>query len=116
MKTLIKKSVAALAIGFLFSLNLSAKENENPKTILLSETNKTIKDHIKFPSLSVHLNQDEKVNVVFTVDEMGMVNLVVANTSNDLLKKTIESQFIKLKLENLKANNAYSVVFNFKTI
>lgn len=116
MKTKIKISFALLAMGFLFSLNVSANKNENPKTILLAETNKTIKDHIKFPSLLLHLNQEEKVNVVFTVDEIGKVNLVIANTLNDSLKKLIETQFIKLKLENLKANNAYSVVFNFKTI
>ena len=116
MKTIIKKSVTVLAIGFLFSINLSAIANENPKTIVLSETNKIIKDHIKFPNLLQHFDHEEKVNVVFTVDEMGRINLVIANTANDSLKKMIESQFMKLKLENLKANNAYSVVFNFKTI
>ncbi|MBC7695291.1 MAG: hypothetical protein H7141_07600 [Burkholderiales bacterium] len=114
MKTIIKKSFTMLAIGFLFSLNLKA--NENPKSILLSETNKAIKEHIKFPNLLLHFNQEEKVNVVFTVDEIGKVNLVIANTTNDSLKKLIESQFMKLRLENLKADNAYSVVFNFKTI
>ena len=35
---------------------------------------------------------------------------------NENLKKSIETQFVKLKLNNLKANNAYSVVFNFKTV
>ena len=114
MNTIIKKSITMLAIGFLFSLNLKA--NENPKTIMLSETNKAIKERIKFPNLLWHFNQEEKVNVVFTVDEVGKVNLVIANTPNDSLKKLIESQFMKLKLENLKADNAYSVVFNFKTI
>lgn len=116
MKTTMKKSITLLALGFLFSLNLGAHENEIPKTIVISETNKAIKEQIKFPSLLVHLNQEEKINVVFTVDEIGKVNLVIANTQNDSLKKLIESQFMKLKLENLKANNAYSVIFNFKTI
>ena len=54
--------------------------------------------------------------MVFTVNETGNVNLVVVNTTNENLKKSIETQFVKLKLNNLKANNAYSVVFNFKTI
>ena len=64
----------------------------------------------------MHFNEEEKVNVVFTVNEIGEVNLVVANTTNESLKKSIETQFMKLKLNKLKANNAYSVVFNFKTI
>ena len=116
MKTLIKKSIVILAAGILFSVNLNAKENETPKTIIIAGANKTIKEHIKFPNLLVGFNQQEKVNVVFTVNEAGNVNLVIANTLNESLKKSIESQFMKLKLNNLKANNAYSVVFNFKTI
>ena len=72
--------------------------------------------NLKFPNLIMNFNQVEKVNVLFTVNETGEVNLVVANTANETLKKSIESQFMKLKLNNLKANNAYSIVFNFKTI
>ena len=74
-----------------------------------------IKQHITFPDF-LNFTKEEKVNVVFTVNETGNVNLVVVNTTNENLKKSIESQFIKLKLNNLKANNAYSVVFNFKAI
>ncbi len=116
MKKILKKSMAVLAAGILFSFNVNAKENENPKTVIIADANKTIKEHIKFHDLSMNLNQAEKVDVLFTVNEIGEVNLVIANTTNEILKKTIESQFMKLKLNNLKANNAYSVVFNFKTI
>ena len=116
MKKNLKKSIAILAAGFLFSFNVNANDNENPKTVIIADANKTIKDHIKFPNLVMNLNQIEKVNVLFTVNEVGEVNLVIANTSNETLKKLIELQFMKLKLNNLKANNAYSVVFNFKTI
>lgn len=115
MKTL-KKSIILLSVGFLFSFSIKANENENPKTVTINEANKTIKQHIKFPDVLMHFGQEEKVNVVFTVSETGQVNLVIANTQNEMLKKSIESQFIKLILINLKANNAYSVVFNFKTI
>ena len=97
-------------------MNINAKSNENPKSVLISDANKTIKEHIKFPNLLMHFNEEEKVNVVFTVNEIGEVNLVIANTANESLKKSIEGQFMKLKLNKLKANNAYSVVFNFKTI
>jgi len=105
--TSLKKSIAFLAVGILFSLNTSAKVEGTPKTVVVEDANKTIKEQI---------NKEEKVNVVFTVNETGNINLVVANTTNDKLKKSIETQFAKLKLSNLKANNAYSVVFNFKTI
>jgi hypothetical protein len=116
MKKNLKKTIAILAAGFLFSFNINAKENENPKTVIIADANKTIKEHIKFPNLLMNFNHAEKVNVLFTVNETGQVNLVVANTTNETLKKSIELQFMKLKLNNLKANNAYSVVFNFKTI
>lgn len=116
MKTIIKKSIVLLAAGLFFCFNSNAKENGTPKLIEVSDANKTIKEHIKFPNLLMNFNQEEKVNVVFTVNETGQVNLVIANTLNENLKKSIESQFMKLKINNLKANNAYSVVFNFKTI
>ena len=114
--TSLKKSIAFLAVGILFSLNTSAKVEGTPKTVVVEDSNKTIKEQIKFPNLCMDFNKEEKVNVVFTVNETGNINLVVANTTNDKLKKSIETQFAKLKLSNLKANNAYSVVFNFKTI
>ncbi|MES2568396.1 MAG: hypothetical protein V4565_16090 [Bacteroidota bacterium] len=116
MKIVIKKTMLLLTAGFFLSFSLKAKENETPKTVMISEANKTIKDHVKFPNVVMHFNQEEKVNVVFTVNDYGQVNLVIANTQNEILKKSIESQFMKLKLNQLKADNAYSVVFNFKTI
>lgn len=116
MKTIFKKSMILLAAGLFFSFTIKAGENENPKTIMISEAHTVIKEHIKFPNFLMSYTKQEKVNVVFTVNETGEVNLVIANTNNEMLKKSIESQFLKLKLNNLKANNAYSVVFNFKTI
>lgn len=116
MKTIFKKTIIMVTAGLFLSMNIHAKGNENPKSILISDANKTIKEHIKFPNLLMHFNADEKVNVVFTVNEIGEVNLVIANTTNESLKKSIETQFMKLKLNKLKANNAYSVVLNFKTI
>src|SRR5690349_9212025 len=120
MKTILKKSIALLAAGIFVSFNIQAKDNEHPdyftKAIVIADATKTIKDHVKFPNLMMNFNQEEKVNVVFTVNEAGQVNLVIANTSNEILKKAIETQFKKLTLNQLKANNAYSIQFNFKTI
>lgn len=116
MKTIFKKTIIMITAGLFLSINMNAKDNENPKSILISDVSKTIKEHIKFPNLVMHFSEEGKENVVFTVNEIGEVNLVVANTANESLKKSIETQFMKLKLNKLKANNAYSVVFNFKTI
>ncbi|MBL7936513.1 MAG: hypothetical protein JNM51_11975 [Bacteroidia bacterium] len=116
MKTLLKKSMILIVTGIMLSFNVNAKNDETPKTVLIADASKTIKEYIKFPGFILNFNHEEKVNVVFTVNETGQVNLVIANTHNETLKKSIESQFMKLKLNNLKANNAYSVVFNFKTI
>lgn len=116
MKTIFKKSIVIIVTGVLFSFNIQAKENEKPTSIIIADAGKTIKEHVKFPNLMLNFNQVEKVNVVFTVNETGQVNLVVANTTNEILKKSIETQFMKLTLNHLKANNAYSIQFNFKTI
>jgi len=116
MKTLIKKSVIVFATGLLMSLTAKAGENEPAKNILISDASKTIKEHIKFPNLLLDYKHEEIVNVVFTVNDEGHINLVIANTSNEILKKSIETQFSKLVLKQLKPNNAYSIQFNFKTI
>lgn len=116
MKTILKKTIILVTAGLFLSLNINAKDNENPKSVLIADASKTIKEHIKFPNLLMHFNEEEKVNVVFTVNETGDVNLVIANTTNETLKKSIETQFVKLKMDKLKANNAYSIVLNFKKI
>ncbi|MDF2448035.1 MAG: hypothetical protein K0R26_539 [Bacteroidota bacterium] len=116
MKNLLNKSLFAIGAGLLLSYNSIAHNFEAPTKVSLSETSKFISEQIKFPTPILQTGETEKVNVVFTVNELGEVNLVVANTGNKLLKKSIESQFMKLKLNHLIADNAYSVVFNFKTV
>ncbi len=117
MKPLIfKKALSFFAAGIIISF--SALANDNNLTSSLPETSKEIKNHIKFPNLinTPNNTQQEKINVVFTIDELGKVNFVIANTDNKQLKQTIEKQFENLILKQLKANNAYSIQFNFKTI
>lgn len=116
MKTLIKKTIAIVAAGIMLTLNVQAAENDKNSKPVLTNVSETIKDHIKFPRLLLDYKQEENVNVVFTVDELGKVNLVVANTDNLVLKHAIETQFAKLKLAQLKANNTYSIQFKFKTL
>ncbi|HWY10462.1 MAG TPA: hypothetical protein VN026_04000 [Bacteroidia bacterium] len=80
------------------------------------ETEKTIKEHVKFPNLILPIKQTEKVEVVFTTSENGKVNFVFAKTDNKEIKADIEKQFSQLTLTKLKANVAYSIVLNLKTI
>ena len=79
-------------------------------------TEKTIKEHVKFPKLILPIQKDQRIEVIFTTSENGNVNFVLAKTDNKEAKTEIEKQFSKLNLNKLKANVAYSVVLNFKTI
>lgn len=111
-----KKGVVALLSGIFISLSAAAAPGgEKPLHTDAGMASRIIKEHIKFPSLTLEKDSEEKVNVVFTVDETGHVNLVVANTTNNALRKSIEEQFATLSLQ-LKANHAYSIQFNFKTL
>lgn len=83
---------------------------------VVNETEKTIKEHVKFPKLIVPTQQNEKVEIIFMTSENGKVNFVLAKTSNEALKKELEKQFAGLTLSKLKANVAHSIVFNFKTL
>lgn len=101
--------IVAFCLG---SMLLKAHNNHNGT----EETEKTIKEHVKFPKLILPFQQNEKVEVVFTTSENGKVNFVLAKTNNRMIKNEIEKQFQTLTLNKLKANVAYSIVFNFKTL
>lgn len=116
MKTAIKKTMIILVSGLLISFNSSAKNKNSINTSNTINSVSEIKNHFIFPSFVQDANQIESVNVVFTVNETGNVNLVIANTTNLILKQSIESQFSKLKFTQFKANNAYGIDFKFKTI
>ncbi|MGZ3884408.1 MAG: hypothetical protein ACXVPQ_03720 [Bacteroidia bacterium] len=101
----------------ILALTLSSfllKANDGGGT--LSETEKTIKEHVTFPNLILPIEKNEKVEIIFTTTESGKVNFVLAKTKNEVLKREIEKQFLNLTLSKLKANVAHSIVFNFKTI
>ena len=103
-------AIAALTLG-----SFLVKATNGNEVAL--ETEKTIKEHVKFPKLILPVQQQsQKVEVIFTTAENGNVNFVLAKTTNKEVKVEIEKQFSKLNLNKLKANVAYSVVLNFKTI
>jgi hypothetical protein len=111
-----KKGIIILMSGMFLSISAFATKGETPLTTDAGSASKMIREHLKFPNFTIYRAAEEKVNVVFTVNESGHVNLVVANTSNQVLRKSIEDQFSTLTLKQLKANNAYSIQFNFKTL
>lgn len=105
------KITGVLALTFGSFLLKAGTGNE-----VVDETEKTIKEHVKFPKLIMSNQQSEKVEIIFTTTEGGKVNFVLAKTNNEVLKKEIEKQFADLTLTKLKANVAHSIVFNFKTL
>ena len=110
-------SAKVLKVTALVALTLgSFAVKANNGNTLAGETEKTIKQHVSFPKLNLTPQQNEKVEIVFTTSESGKVDFVLAKTKNEILKKEIEKQFSSLTLNKLKANVAYSIVFNFKTI
>jgi hypothetical protein len=80
-------------------------------------TEKEIQKHLSFPNilLPVNKSQSNKVDVVFTTNESGKVNLVIAKTDNEHLKKEIEKNFSKLTLKTTKPNVCYGVTLKLKT-
>lgn len=109
------KVIKATALVALTLGSFLLKANNGSEAAI--ETGKTIKEHVKFPKLILPIQQQEqKVEVVFTTSENGNVNFVLAKTDNKEVKAEIEKQFSHLTLNKLKANVAYSIVLNFKTI
>ena len=114
IKNISNKVIKVTAVVALTLASVLLKANTGNEVAL--QTEKTIKQHIKFASLVLNETQNEKVEVIFTTSENGKVDFVLAKTKNETLKKDIEKQFLGLTLNKLKANVAYSIVFNFKTL
>lgn len=118
MKTTSNITNKIVKAGAVIILTLSAfiiKANTLDE-IAAEETEKTIKQHVKFPQLILPVSKTEKVEIVFTTAENGKVDFVLVKSENEILKKELEKQFLALTLPKLKSNVAYSIVFNFKTI
>ncbi len=113
MKTTSKILKALLVMGLTLS-SLTAKPNTGTNETVMIETEKIIKESVKFPAICLTSNQ--KVEILFTTDQKGDVNFVLAKTENTILKKEIEKQFTGMHLSKLKQDVVHSVVLNFKTI
>ena len=115
MKTL-KSKILKISGVFAFVLvsSFASASNLTTGNEGVIETEKTIKRHMSFPNVIWVKNSSEKVEVVFTTNEKGKVNFVIAKTANEILKSEIEKQFSELTLLKIKSNVAYSIVFNIK--
>jgi len=99
-----------LVLAFVFgSINLVAGNSPSPAAALSSKLQKSIQFNKRFS-----IQKSEKVEVVFTTGTNGKADVVIVKTANAGLKKEIEEAFAALDLSGFKANDAYSVVLNFK--
>lgn len=120
MKTLSKLSFLLIAVLTLSVFTVKAN-NTPGETKKVKEAEKTIHDYFRFPGILVPLRdlnkQDaKKVEVLFSTDQNGNINFVLAKTSDRELKAEIERQFWKLRLNGLKRDVVNSVVLNFRTL
>lgn len=115
MKAIIKTSIWGFATGLCLLFSSTVKANETPKKTILVNSISDIKKHIATNQLTFSKN-NETVKVVFTVNDFGAVDLVIANTTNQTIKHELEKQFSNMVFENLKTNHTYGIQINFKTI
>lgn len=104
-------------MGGLLMISLTVKPNTktgiSPEAV---ETEKTIKDYFKFPQIVMPVNASQKVEVLFTTNQNGHVDFVLAKTDDQNLRAEIEKQFSKLDLKKLKSNVVHSITLNIKTV
>lgn len=63
---------------------------------------------------SFGIKRSEKVNVIFTTDFSGKVDLVIVNTDDAELKKAIEEKFSRMQFKGLKTDVAYGITLDFR--
>ncbi len=61
-------------------------------------------------------NTDVKIEVLFTTNEKGEVDMAIAKTQDTELKNAIEKGFMKLMLKNTKPNVCYGITIKLKTL
>lgn len=115
-KTALSKII--LATGLVL-ITLASISNTPPSATVTGETEKTIRSYFKFPQILLPHHElksprTNKVEVLFTTDKNGMVNFVMAKTTDKELRTEIEKQFSLLRLNKVKQDVVHSVVLNFK--
>lgn len=106
----IKKTIIASLI--LSALNTTMLANNGNQTT----AEKEIQKHLAITTTSLPKKDNMKVDVVFTTQEDGRVNFVIAKTDNEQLKKEVEDRFSKIVLKTIKPNVCYGITLNLKTL
>lgn len=106
----VKKTIIAGLI--LSTLSSSALANNGDQTT----AEKEIQKHLAITNTSLSKKDNMKVDVVFTTQEDGHVNFVIAKTDNEQLKKEVEDRFSKIVLKTIKPNVCYGITLNLKTL
>ncbi len=112
-KTIRQSFKLVVLAGFLFWGTLVRAGNGHS---VLAETEKQIKEQVKLETPIAALHESQAIEIIFTTNENGHVNFVLAKTNNATAKHEVEKQFSRLQLSHLNANVAYSIVINFKTL
>lgn len=104
-----KTFIKGIMIAGLTLIAFTAKPT-GPLTGTYATIEKTIKESLIF-SASV---SEQKVEILFSTDQNGKVNFVLAKTNDADLKNKIEKQFYALHFKTLKQDAINSVTLNFK--
>lgn len=103
-----KKIIYPILISACFIFPIKSIATDSPLA------QKEIQHHILLPANGVSENQ--KIEVLFTLDKRGKVDFVLAKTSDAHLKNSIEKQFLNLILPGLNTEVVNSVILNIKLI
>lgn len=107
MKSLLKIT-AIVILNSLFVAPLKANNGAE------ASTEKQIQKQLNVNCTGLNAEEQTKVDVIFTTNEEGKVNLVIAKTENNEIRKEIEKNFSKLVLSKVKPNVCYGVTLNIK--
>lgn len=116
MKLINKITKIALVTGLVITTLYVTPNNISGSKSESVETEKAIKDYFKFPQIIMPVNSSQKVEVLFSTNQNGKVDFVLAKTDDQNLKLEVEKQFLKLNLTKLKSDVIHSVTLNIKTV
>ena len=117
MKTISKTILAALALLSSFTMQAA----EEPAGREGSAAKNVIHHYFKFPSIllpahSLSAPQPTRVEVLYTTDQAGKVNFVLAKTGDNVLKAEIEKQFYELPRLKVRGGAVQKVILTFRVI
>jgi hypothetical protein len=111
------KNIAILLTSLLLSSQIGFAQNLTEQSNAPSIQQK-IQNNVRVPQTLLSRNSEERVRVVFTIDENGNVNIVDINTSNPGLIQDVRRQFESMNFagNDFKADTQYSIWLTFKVL